>query len=65
LERNVGRFGVEVQYTLMIYFIPKEGLIFISANFMAFESNCTGNYHFKSDVLHSESTVCSTQKYIV
>jgi len=65
LERNVGRFGVEVQNTLTIYFIPKMELICISVNFMAFEINCTWNYHFKSSFLHSESTLCSAQKYIV
>jgi len=32
---------------------------------MAFEINCTRNYQFKSAILHSESTLRSTQKYIV
>ena len=61
----MGRFGVEVQNTLMIHFIPKGVLICISVHFMAFEINCTGNYHFKSAILHSESTLYSTQKYIL
>ena len=60
----MGRLGVEVQNTLMIYFIPIWGLIWISVNFITFEINCTGNYHFKSSVLHSESILCSAQKYI-